>query len=238
VGSNGKTTATFTLSNMTFGYDGNQPLPTGALSVGKATAEAARSAAVSLCSEQIFTAGALVLDSVIIGPRTADLSSVAYNKTLNVGLAVSAAVDAAVLVLPNADVIFEISPQTTPGVEFSTGSYNITGSLVATADLTSAKSFLEVEESELGWKAQQRLAAPVVKGGDKAPTPRYITGASTGCMVVSAGAVGLPGTSSSSSGSSTGSAASTPAKSAAGVAHLSAAGVAAACMVAAAAAVL
>jgi hypothetical protein len=235
VGSNGKATAAFTLSNVTFGYDGNQPLPAGALSVGKATAEAARAAAVPLCSEQIFTAGNLVLDSVVIGPRTAELASVAYNQTLSVGLAVSAAADAAVLALPNADVIFQISPQTTPGVEFSTGSYNITGSLVATADLTSPKSYLEVEEAEVGWKSQQRLAAPVVQGGDKAPTPRYITGASTGCMVTGASALAVPGSSSSSSAES---ATPTQARSAAGVAHVSAVGMAAACVAAAAAAML
>ncbi|KAF8061337.1 lmf2 [Scenedesmus sp. PABB004] len=165
--------AVFDFYDLGFGLTGNEPLGPGAVTVGAGTAAEARAAAQPLCAQVVLLGGALNLTSVL-GPRTADVKHVAYNRTMAAGISVKksgAELGGLTLVVVNATIFLNVSPETVPGVQMSRAKYLLSGDLVATADLSDIDSWEAVPAAEADWAAVPRLDAPVVIAPDE-PGPR------------------------------------------------------------------
>lgn len=64
---------------------GNEPFGKGAVKVGTGAAAEAKAVAQPLCSQLVMLGGELNLTSVL-GPRTADVKNVAFNRSMNAGV--------------------------------------------------------------------------------------------------------------------------------------------------------
>lgn len=67
-----------------------------------------------------------------------------------------------VLYIRNGSLFLNISPETTPGVQFSKATYLLSGDVVATADLSSPASWQQIDAAKADWGAVPRADAPVV----------------------------------------------------------------------------
>lgn len=169
--------AVFNFLGLSIGLEGNEPLGADAVSVGTGSVADAKAAVQPLCSQLLLLNGTMDLSSML-GPRTANVRHVAYNRTLGAGLAVKksgTAVGNATLYLSQVTLFFNISPEGTPGVEMSRAKYTIVGDLVATADLANPKAWNAVDAEDVDWADAPRMDAPVIIGSERVrPNPRLI----------------------------------------------------------------
>jgi len=179
--------ASFNVNKFSIGLDGNEPLGTAAVVVGKGTTAEAKATEQALCTEDIMTGGVLELDSQLVGLRNATLKGIAKNITAVAGVSIEktagGGVGKLVISVDKLNSGFDIDPSKTPGVASTTALYNVTGRVVAVADLTKPSTFRVLPADTKSWKSQQRLdGQPVVLGGeDKNPKAKYVVGNGGGC---------------------------------------------------------
>lgn len=144
------------------------------MKVGTGAVSEAKAVAQPLCSQLVMLAGVLNLTS-LIGPRTANVKHVAYNRSMDAGVSLKKegdSISTMTLYMGNASMFLNISPETIPGVELTRGQYLLSGDIVATADLSDIDSWVAVDPAEADWSKVQRSDNPVIIGGDVA-YPRF-----------------------------------------------------------------
>jgi hypothetical protein len=170
----GNELATYTLTQFTFGLEGNAPFG-GAVAEPVASSPSAVSAGGSTDAEVVVLKGGLVIDSPLTGERTADLAGVAQNVTVASGAApVAAAAGAGGKAAPArvgvklSDVKWSlaVSPKATPGIHFSEAKVGIAGEIVASTAGDPAAAAKEVPLSELRLRCKPRALGPIIEGGD------------------------------------------------------------------------
>lgn len=77
----------FDFNGITMGLTGTEPLGPGAVTLGNGSAAEARATVAPLCSQLIILGGVLDLTS-LLGPRTADVKNVAYNRSMAAGASI------------------------------------------------------------------------------------------------------------------------------------------------------
>lgn len=87
---------------------GNEPLGTGAVKLGAGTAAEAKAAAQEVCSQLVMLGGVLNLTSAL-GPRTANVKNVAYNRSMAVGASIKEVGAATGCVTPAAGCVGSIA---------------------------------------------------------------------------------------------------------------------------------
>jgi hypothetical protein len=87
-------------------------------------------------------------------------------------------VGAVTLVVRNASLFLDVSPETIPGVLMSRARYLLSGDIVATADLSDVASWEVVPAAEVDWANITRFDAPVVIATDEPgpPPPARVIG--------------------------------------------------------------
>jgi hypothetical protein len=78
------------------------------------------------------------------------------------------------LAMRNATMVLNITPEDTPGVETTRATFLLSGNVVATASLSEADSWMEMQPADLDWSTVQRMDSPYVLGTKKKLKLRFI----------------------------------------------------------------